>query len=158
MLIHDLCFMLFSILLHIYLIKIGLKQQNLLRRYNHIQGHNGEILMLCIYSLYSLCLADNYFFVPFLRLLIKYTEYECSETIKIIWKIGYIITVLSIPLSAQIVFFALIRQLLSVKNKLNQTDNLTDDSEVEINRALNSSVAENAIAANGITQLTAGII
>ena len=111
-----------------------------------------------IYLLYTLFLAHNYVFDPLLQLLIKYADFECSETIKIIWKIGYFVTVLSIPLSFQIFFFALIRQLLSVKNKLNQTDNLTDDSEVDIIRALNSSVAENAIAANGINQLTAGII
>ena len=91
-------------------------------------------------------------------MLIKYTNYECSETIKIIWTIGSIVNSLSVPLSAQIIFFALIRQLLSVKNKLAQTNDLTDDSEVEINQALNSSVAENAMAANGITQLTAVII
>ena len=85
---------------------MGVEMQLLFRKYNHIRGYYGEIMLAIVYTIYAVFLLYNYIFRPLINLLITTSDFQCSEIHKNLWFIGNLCNNLSVPLSAQIVFFA----------------------------------------------------
>lgn len=105
------------IIVHVYLIKMVLRMQALLRQYNHVKGYSGERLVFIMYIIFCGNLVYWYMFKPVLRLYINTTPYECTDGVKKLMVVLNIWQHIAGYLPAQVVFFALIWQMCRIQQE-----------------------------------------
>lgn len=95
------------IVVHIYLIYMTFQMQALLRRYNHITGRKGELLISISYFLFIGYIFRWFILWPIINYSHITYGYECSSFMKVLFAIVRYWSTLGWPFSYQAAFFAL---------------------------------------------------
>lgn len=114
----------------IYLINMGLKTQQLLRRIGHTKGYLGEYLIVILYMLWICHYVRFHILIPSVTYLVANQEYECTKTIVRLIQITGEIDLLINPTVFQIIFVGLMLQLISLTSKIKQEERSEKPYEV----------------------------
>lgn len=80
--IFKLVFLGIRVYIHVYLLSMGFKTQQLFRFYGHIQGYWGEIVLLvCYVYFFAGNLLYMHVFEPLLAVLVNKVNFECSDSL-----------------------------------------------------------------------------
>jgi hypothetical protein len=99
--------MLIMMAVHFYLICMAFQMQALLRRYNHITGRKGELLISISYFFFIGYTIKWFALLPIINYSHIIYGYECTFSMKVFFTIVRYWGTLGWPFSYQAAFFAL---------------------------------------------------